>query len=340
MQHKDSEAVSYYQRLYDNNKSDAQVIDAYLGALLKTRDFNKVVELSSPLINENADFIAANPEFVSFYLKRAAAYQGLQKPDLALKDIDEGFAVGVLAATKSGNYLPFVSVLNQASSSILSPELVAERLRVRVAAAPAENISKIGLIQTLLIMNTPEEALKIVDTMTPPANDPVMQLLILRESALVHGQTKQYAAAEKNYLELEKIQPNNVENLNNYAFLLADGMNRPKDAIKYAETAIKLLSTRSDPGQLSSNAANVYDTLGWAYYLANDNEKAISNLQKSIKVQPQAAAYFHLATAYFKANDLIVAQQECLEGLKLATAKHDTETLKGLNDLKLKLKLP
>jgi len=298
--------------------------------------------LSSALIKGNAQFIEDNPQFVTFYLERAAAYQGLGKPDEAVTDIDNGFAVGAAAAVKTGNYGPFISVLNQATSTLFdkNKEIVAQRLRVRLAADPSDNVSKIGLIQTLLLMNTPDEALKIVDAMTPPTNDDIMHLLILREAALVHGQAKLYAAAEKDYKELVNKQPDNVENLNNYAFLLADGMKRPKEAIVLAQKALKLLSTHSDPGQLSASAANVYDTLGWAYYLADDNGNAIANLQNSIKVQPQAAAFLHLSLAYLKAKDIVAAQQKCLEGLKLAAAQHDAETLAALNDLKPKLQLP
>jgi tetratricopeptide (TPR) repeat protein len=358
LQGKNLEAQSWFKAIYDQlikqGVIDAQVSDAYLASLLRSRSYDEAVKLSSNIIDSSGDFISKNPQYVTFYLKRAAAYQGLNKPVEAVQDIDRGFAVGVAAASQTGDYGPFITVLNEASTplavpeaatpgagtrpvSVLSPELVAERLRVRIAADPQETVSKIGLIQTLLIMNRPAEALQVVDTLSTTEKNPTLRMLVLRQSALVRCQNKQYAAAEKDFKEIDRIAPHNVENLNNYAFMLADGMNRPKEAIVYAQRALKLLATRSDLITVTSNSANVYDTLGWAYYLNNDVENAIANLRSSVKVQPQAAAYLHLALSLQKAGRKDEALVNCQEGIKLATVRHDAETLAALQELQTKL---
>jgi tetratricopeptide (TPR) repeat protein len=357
MQNRDAEALARFKGLYDdllkNNIIDAQITDAYLAALLKDKNYAEVVKLSSSIIDTNTQFITDNPQYVSFFLKRAAAYQGLGKPAEAMADVDRGFAVGVAAAKKSGNYAPFIAVLNEASTprysgaespgvtqpkAILSPELVAERLRLRVAADSAETISKLGLIQIYLIINQPAEALKIVDTLDAAEKEPALRVLILRQSALVRSQTKQYAAAEKDYKELDRLLPNNPDILNNYAFMLADGMKRPKEAIEHAEKALKVLATRSNPGTVTSISANVYDTLGWAHFVNNDLPKAEANLRTALKVQPQSAAYLHLALTLQKRGMVAEALTNCTEGIKMATARRDVETLAALNELQKKLK--
>jgi tetratricopeptide (TPR) repeat protein len=354
LQGKNTDAQAWLKAIYDQllkqSMIDATVTDAYLVSLLKTRSYDEVVKISSTIIDSNTNFISQHPEYVTFYLKRAAAYQGLGKPAEATQDIDRGFDVGVKAVTQTGNFAPFIVVLNEASTtviskdattnqpaSILSPELVAERLRVRIAADPNETISKIGLIQTLLVMNKPAEALKVVDTLSTTEKNPTLRVLVLRQSALVRSQNKQYAAAEKDYKELESLMPGSVENMNNYAFMLADGMNRPKDAIAYAQRALKLVTTRSDPDTVTANSADVYDTLGWAYYQNNDLDNAIANLRDSIKVQPLPATYLHLALSYQKAGKKDEALQNCLEGIKMAMAKHDEATLASLKELQVKL---
>jgi tetratricopeptide (TPR) repeat protein len=353
LQGKNSDAQAWFKAIYEQllkqNIIDAKVTDAYLTSLLKSRNYDEVVKISSSIIDSSSNFISQHPEFVTFYLKRAAAYRGLNKSVEATQDIDHGFDVGVKAATQTGNFAPFVVVLNEASTtpvsqdaatqpaSILSPELVAERLRVRIAADPNETISKIGLIQTLLIMNQPAEALKVVDTLNTAEKNPTLRALVLRQSALVRCQTKQYAAAEKDYKELESLMPGNVENINNYAFMLADGMNRPKDAITFAQRALKLLATSSDPDVVAANSADVYDTLGWAYYLNNDLDNAVANLRSSIKVQPLPAAYLHLALSLQKNGKKDEALQNCQEGIKMAIAKHDETTLIALKELQAKL---
>jgi tetratricopeptide (TPR) repeat protein len=161
---------------------------------------------------------------------------------------------------------------------------------------------------------------------------------VLRQSALVRNQCKQYAAAEKDFKALEVLMPNNVENMNNYAFMLADGMKRPKDAITYAERALKVLSTHSDIGTLTSISSNIYDTLGWAYFLNNDISNAESALRNSLKIQPQAVAYLHLALTLQKKGRNDEALTNCLEGIKMATARQDQETLTALKELQSKLK--
>lgn len=317
------DTLKAYNTLYQAMPDNDQVGNAYLAALLKAKDFDNAVAVASKRIDPVADQSQSHPEVVEFYLKRAAAYRGQNKPELAAGDIDKAFAIAAQLAITHQAYDLYLAVLNQATET-LPPELLAERLKARVQANPGETISQVALMQSLLMIERPQDAAAVAEKITPPANDPTLRALALREAATALYMAKKYDDADKDFTELvEKVAPMDISGLNNFAFMLADGMGKPKEGIKYAQQAIKALSAQSDPNSIMAQSAMVYDTLGWAQYLDGQNDVAIITLRNSLAWKKQPAAYLHLGTALLKAGQLTDAEQAAHEGLGLAGLEHD-----------------
>ncbi len=96
--------------------------------------------------------------------------------------------------------------------------------------------------------------------------------------------------AYKNFIAIE---PENVEALNNLAYLLSESANQPNEAFPYAQKAVE-----AAPG----NAA-VQDTLGWILYRKGLFPSAVKELENAVKKEQAPLRQYHLAMAYFKAGD-------------------------------------
>jgi tetratricopeptide (TPR) repeat protein len=232
------------------------------------------------------------------------------------------------------NYNPFVRTMSVAVDALsgrdAAPEtranimkMVVERLQARLAAKPDEAISKIALMQMYLLLKQPNDALKVAQTTTPPAEDLAMRVLVLRQLALTKYQAQQYVESEKDFKELLTLVPKDIESLNNYAFMLADAMNQPQQAIDLIQKAIKVLNTEVYENQVTTAYASIYDTLGWAKFKAGDFQGAASAIQSSVQTQPSSDAYYHLARAYQRTGNLPGARLMCAEGIKFAKKRND-----------------
>ena len=110
---------------------------------------------------------------------------------------------------------------------------------------------------------------------------------------------KDYEAAEKTYLSVLEIQPNNAIALNNLAWVA--GHMKKEGAIAYAEKA----------NQIAPNQSAFMDT--WATLLADRKEfaKAIDLQQKALELQPSNASLrLNLARIYVKSGDNVRAKAE------------------------------
>src|SRR5262249_55777970 len=148
---------------------------------------------------------------------------------------------------------------------------------------------------------------------------------------------------EKDFNAVLADAPKDIECLNNYAFMLADGMQKGQQAVQVANRALQVLSTEAYEVQVSIAYANLYDTLGWAHLTAGNYKEAIPALQHSLQTQPSSDAYYHLASAYWTAYDkshdpqnLDLANSKCAEGIQFATKRKDS-ILPKLMDLQDKV---
>lgn len=109
----------------------------------------------------------------------------------------------------------------------------------------------------------------------------------------VEQQARNYPAAIEQYRKALELDENNVEALNNLAFLLAEFGKQPDEALKFAQKA----------EELSPDNATVADTLGWVLYRKALYTSAIPYLEQAATHEPTGLRECHLALAYLKSGE-------------------------------------
>jgi tetratricopeptide (TPR) repeat protein len=114
--------------------------------------------------------------------------------------------------------------------------------------------------------------------------------LLLASAAEKSGARTEAVGHYRRILEQE---PDHVFALNNLAYLLAEHVNSPDEALRFAQRAQELAP--DDP--------TVNDTIGWVYFRKGVYDSAIQYMESSVKRQPNATRHAHLAIAYAKRGD-------------------------------------
>ncbi len=308
-------AKQIYEGLYSQLSEDPAVADGYVTSLLQTNGYEDVIKVATAMISKR-------PELLDFYLRRAAAFKALHKDAEALADIDHCFAASIADARRTKDYAGFFMMLN-GSLGFMPPEVVGGRLQARLAADPNETISTVGLVQTLLLRNRPADAVPIITALHIPEDDQALKIVVLKQRALVNYRAGNFPAAYKDFSALFVLAPDDIDNLNNVAFMLADSMGKPKDALPYAERAVKALQASGNPAVLVANTSNVYDTYGWVKFRNGDIDGAIVALRRSIQAQATPIACLHLTLVFKEAKRLPEARDTLQQGMELAAASKD-----------------
>ncbi|MCK4602006.1 MAG: tetratricopeptide repeat protein, partial [Phycisphaerae bacterium] len=116
----------------------------------------------------------------------------------------------------------------------------------------------------------------------------------------VYNELGRFAEAEEAYMDCLKILPYSIGALNNVAYLYVEGFNRPKEALDYAEKAIRL----------APNEANVLDTYGWVLAKLGRYGEAEEQLRRALRQRNIVASYYHLGWTLEQAGRLDAALVE------------------------------
>lgn len=107
--------------------------------------------------------------------------------------------------------------------------------------------------------------------------------------------------AKANYRQVLQLQPDNVDALNNVAYLLAETGGNLDEALTLAQRA-----QQKQPGVL-----NIADTLGWIYLKKNIPDSALRVFESIVKKSPDDAVFrYHLAMALIAKGDKQRARRE------------------------------
>jgi len=137
------------------------------------------------------------------------------------------------------------------------------------------------------------------------------------------GSNEFYLKAEKAYLIAIKssFYRNNASLLNNLAYLYANDLGKPDEALKYAEVAVRL----------APNNGNVLDTYGWALALLKRYDEAEKNLTRAVRAgKPGAALFYHLGWLYEQKEQLKDAEKRYRQGLELARGTKNDDPYYGI----------
>lgn len=326
------------------NRKDYSNAEPYLRKTVELTEFkasNALFDWLSALTlgNRPADAVAAfeklDPNQLDPLLRTvgAEAYFKTQKADrgraLLEQAIDETAKAGIeplaAVATRLGEMKMAPGdrevLLRAALDKAAADPQPATRLRITLARMLIEtrDASKVAPARELL-----EAAAKLSGIRS---TERVSLMMLQAQACEVNNELD---AAVKAYEAVIKEFPNHAGALNNVAFVLADKIDKPKEAIPYAERARDLLPDNAD----------VLDTLGWAYFKAGQNDRAESTFLEGVRLDNRnLAVWYHLGQVQEKAGNAAAAKKSYQKGLDAAktTGRMDSDYARKLQEALTKL---
>ena len=150
--------------------------------------------------------------------------------------------------------------------------------------------------------------------------DPANYLPVL-ELALLYNRMGRDEEARKTYEDVIKLQPDNVEALNNLAYLKADNGIDLDQALAYAQRA----------QQKRPNDPNVVDTLALIYIRKNLTDDSLRMLRELVTKNPDNPVFhLHLALALYQKGDRPEAKKELESALRNKPSEREQGKIKEL----------
>jgi tetratricopeptide (TPR) repeat protein len=141
------------------------------------------------------------------------------------------------------------------------------------------------------------------------------------ELAMTYEQIGRNEDARKYYADVIKIQPDNVDALNNLAYLNADGGVDLDQALAYAKQA----------QQRRPNDPNVMDTVALIYIHKNLTDDSLRLLRDLVSQKPENPTFhLHLAMALYQKGDRPMAKKELQTALRNKPSERDQTEIKQL----------
>jgi len=295
------EAIANFERLMESNPN-AQTLIQLAGLYLRE---NRAADAQT-LLDQYPEQISASPTL-----------QGVRGSVLtALGQREPAERVFSLALQRSTSQAQVNGVVRQMINSLGR----ADAVELAQNVTGLQDASWVGISLASLAMSERDfdGALSQLETLRReiPASNTAALIQIERIAALAMLQSRDFAGARDAYLRLLDTDPNNIEVLNNLAFILASNLNDPQAALPMAKRAAE---------QAPSNA-EILDTLGWTYYQVGETENARATLERSIRIRPLPANTYHLGRVYLETGDSRRARPLLEQSIELADGGGDTDT--------------
>jgi tetratricopeptide (TPR) repeat protein len=319
------DAQQFYRFLYSRLPNEPVVVNYYLESLLVGARQNRDSRLYEEVVRASTALLATKPDLPFILFRRAEAHKAMGQEAAMNADIDRAFEVAATASIANKEYTPFQIALSQSTEAVPPSKdgTLAARLKARVAAKPEETITALGLVHVLVAMNRGEEAVQVLSKMEPPTGDDALKAIYLKESGLARYLGKDVEGAAKAYTEYLALRKNDMEAMNNFAFLLSESLGKPQEALPHAVRAVKLLESQAEPVTYVANRATFYDTLGWVKAQNKDWEGAAADLDRSVKATPMPIALYHLAKVSVQLKKMTEASNAVDTGIKIAREMND-----------------
>lgn len=140
--------------------------------------------------------------------------------------------------------------------------------------------------------------------------------------AMTLQQSGDAAAAKAVYERILQSHPDHAGALNNLAYLLAEDMDQPAEAVSLAQRAARL-----QPGN-----AQVLDTLGWAQHRAGDTAAAQRTLTQSVAIDALASNCYHLAVVLDARGEQARAMELLEQAARLAEDLPDQPLRRAISE--------
>ena len=263
---------------------DGQVIAAYMSALVDAGQHAEAERL--------AKSFAARPDLAAL-LQAMLARSLLARKQAAAAE--ERFAAAIRSAAP--DVLPGVLAEVQEAFGL---KQAAGKLGTWLALRPGDWTFRLSVARAQWTAGDSEQAVSMLRGVLSGFRAPAAQEAANRLLGAIYADLGRHAEAERVYLALLKIRPDDPEVLNNLAYVYTDGM---KDAAKAEPLARKAV-------RLWPNNPHALDTCGWTVLQLGRRLEAEQYLMRAIQLEPDSAAIrYHLGRLY-------EAQQSLAEALK------------------------
>lgn len=222
------------------------------------------------------------------------------------------------------NPLMFRTILTSLTEPV-GAEALLRRTEAALSSKPGDMLLLKLRLALLLELNRNEaEFAPLIATLTGSDVSPVDKAFSLLLIGNDHYMKKRYQPAADYYKRLLEFAPDNALALNNLAYVLANDLNRPAEALPYAEKA----ATQAD------DQASCLDTLGWAQALNGQYEAARGSFFRALELQIDfLPARMHLGMTYLREGvDRAAARRHLELARTLAVRQQENEFLALIED--------
>ncbi|MAX25931.1 MAG: hypothetical protein CMJ19_15645 [Phycisphaeraceae bacterium] len=179
---------------------------------------------------------------------------------------------------------------------------------------------QVAIARTLIGASKYQEAVNRLNRIKPQISDKEKSEFSGLLSLALHNSGK-FEEAASVYKQVLSENPDSFAALNNLAYLLATNLNRPAEALPYAQRAAE--SAPNDP--------QVLDTLGWVQFLAGHQDEAQATLRRSVRIRPFTANTYHLAEVMIKDGQTRYATELLDMARQFAQQSADKQMLDKVN---------
>lgn len=243
--------------------------------------------------------------------------QGLRaKALLAVGSEEQSVNTFRLAVSQCGTYNELATVIRQIID--VSDHERAAEIMESVEAPDRPELIEMGLAQIASDVRDYKTALarlRMIDSRI--AAQTPDRISYDRMLGLCLQQLEMHEEALGAYQRVIRDLPTDTVSLNNAAFLLADVLGKPQDALPLARRA----ATESPDDPL------VLDTLGWVLFQSGDADQAYMTLQRSYEAAPSAVNCLHMGDVMLSMGNPSGAQQMYLQAQELAKESEDQQML-------------
>lgn len=252
------------------------VVQALFDALRRAREPKMIVEIAQTRLKSRR--LDQSPTVL--------AALGWAYTDQQIFDREKAFEAYDTALAAVGGDFSYHALILMEMCDYFGVDEILQRARAQLAEQPDNIVRQKTMLFLLWRNKETDEAIRLSKNIIEHAKDDRDRIFARMALAAFLSHNKQFEDAKLQYEEILKIDPSDMVALNNLAVLLADDLNKPEEALPYAERAVRV----------AGNDANVLDTLGWTLARCKQYGKATTFLLRALESSSEnAAALYHLA---------------------------------------------
>ena len=209
----------------------------------------------------------------------------------------------------------FVMEVATAAAASLSASQALTLLRKEPSDETLRRANQHLLVPLLVDAGQRAEAVTILDALINTSTDDREKASLYCRKGILAQADKAYDVAQQAYEQTVKLNPDHYLALNNLAYLLADTLKKPTEAVPYAERAVQLSGQR-----------DIVDTLAWTLVQTKQYGRAIGLLTGLAQRDPEfITGLVHLAEAYRRTGKFDAAVVQFEQAMKLIEQTKDNE---------------